>query len=51
MAATNKNLAELVKDKTFREDLFYRLNVIDIHLPPLSEKKERYHSPYLQFFK
>jgi PAS domain S-box-containing protein len=40
MAATNKNLADLVKDKAFREDLFYRLNVIDIHLPPLSERKE-----------
>jgi PAS domain S-box-containing protein len=40
MAATNKNLADMVKDKAFREDLFYRLNVIDIHLPPLSERKE-----------
>ncbi|MEC1522737.1 sigma 54-interacting transcriptional regulator [Neobacillus niacini] len=40
MAATNKNLGDMVKDKAFREDLFYRLNVIDIHLPPLSERKE-----------
>ncbi|WHY00168.1 sigma 54-interacting transcriptional regulator [Neobacillus sp. DY30] len=40
MAATNKNLAVMVKDKEFREDLFYRLNVIDIYLPPLSERKE-----------
>ncbi|MEH7273689.1 sigma-54 interaction domain-containing protein [Neobacillus vireti] len=40
MAATNKNLANMVKDKAFREDLFYRLNVIDILLPPLSERKE-----------
>lgn len=40
MAATNKNLADMVQDKAFREDLFYRLNVIDIHLPPLSERKE-----------
>jgi PAS domain S-box-containing protein len=40
MAATNKNLSDMVKDKAFREDLFYRLNVIDIHLPPLSERKE-----------
>jgi PAS domain S-box-containing protein len=40
MAATNKNLDDMVKGKAFREDLFYRLNVIDIHLPPLSERKE-----------
>jgi PAS domain S-box-containing protein len=40
IAATNKNLSDMVKDKAFREDLFYRLNVIDIHLPPLSERKE-----------
>jgi PAS domain S-box-containing protein len=40
MAATNKNLADMVQDKAFREDLFYRLNVIDIQLPPLSERKE-----------
>jgi PAS domain S-box-containing protein len=40
MAATNKNLSDMVKGKAFREDLFYRLNVIDIHLPPLSERKE-----------
>jgi transcriptional regulator with PAS, ATPase and Fis domain len=40
MAATNKNLTDMVQDKAFREDLFYRLNVIDIHLPPLSERKE-----------
>jgi PAS domain S-box-containing protein len=40
MAATNKNLADMVQDKAFREDLFYRLNVIDIHLPPLSDRKE-----------
>lgn len=40
VAATNKNLNELVKAKKFREDLFYRLNVINIELPNLSERRE-----------
>jgi transcriptional regulator with GAF, ATPase, and Fis domain len=40
ISATNKNLSELVKEKKFREDLFYRLNVITIELPPLRERKE-----------
>jgi DNA-binding NtrC family response regulator len=40
IAATNKNLEELVKEKKFREDLYYRLNVIKIELPPLRDRKE-----------
>jgi two-component system response regulator PilR (NtrC family) len=40
IAATNKNLEREVIERRFREDLFFRLNVITIHIPPLRERKE-----------
>ena len=40
IAATNSSLKELVKKKMFREDLYYRLNVINIEIPPLRDRKE-----------
>lgn len=40
ITATNRDLQQLVREHKFREDLFFRLNVINIHLPPLRERKE-----------
>ncbi|HUK56985.1 MAG TPA: sigma-54 dependent transcriptional regulator [Nitrospiria bacterium] len=40
ITATNKDLEEAIRRKTFREDLYYRINVLPIHLPPLRDRKE-----------
>ena len=42
VASTNRNLAEKIKKGEFREDLFYRLNVLPIELPPVAGKTRRY---------
>jgi two-component system response regulator PilR (NtrC family) len=39
LSATHKNLAELVREGEFRQDLFYRINVIEVHVPPLRERR------------
>jgi len=49
LAATNKPLEHAVQEGTFREDLFYRLNVITIHIPPLRERREEI-PVFLEFF-
>ena len=40
ISATNANLQQLIQEGKFREDLFYRLNVVDIHIPPLRDRKK-----------
>jgi transcriptional regulator with PAS, ATPase and Fis domain len=40
VAATNRSLEEMIRERTFREDLYYRLNVISVEIPPLRERRE-----------
>jgi transcriptional regulator with PAS, ATPase and Fis domain len=49
IAATNHNLEESIHNKTFREDLFYRLNIIKIDIPPLRERREDI-APLIEYY-
>lgn len=51
ISATNKQLDKAVSEGSFREDLYYRLNVINLHIPPLRERKDDIHALALHFIK
>ena len=49
VAATNMNMTEAIKEGKFREDLYYRLSTVDIHIPPLRERSEDVHLLFRKF--
>jgi len=49
VTATNKNLVKLIEEGKFREDLFYRLNTVEINLPPLRQRKKDIHLLFRKF--
>lgn len=49
IVATNQNLEEMVKQRKFREDLFYRLNIFNFHIPPLKERRNDIYDFILHF--